>query len=86
MQKSQNSRIHAHINFIPIFCLILVNNWPNDIFAYNWTSINYVYKLRGGRGSPKCQRYYISLFSKLVNGGGQNPQNSVNVVYGCPLI
>ena len=39
----------------------------------------------------KCQRYYMSLFSKLVNeatkgrGGVKNPQNFVNVVYGCPL-
>ena len=45
-------------------------------------SINYGDKQGGGRGSPKCQRYYISLFSKLVN---KNPQNSVNVVYGYPL-
>ena len=52
-------------------------------------SINYVDKQRGGRGSPKCLRYNISLFSKLVNemvrGGVKNPQNSVNIVYGCPL-
>ena len=32
--------------------------------------INYVDKQWGGRGSHKCQRYYISLFSKLVNKGG----------------
>ena len=37
-------------------------------------SINYVEKQGRGRGSPKCQRYYISLFRKLVN-----------VVYGCLL-
>ena len=31
---------------------------------------NYIDKQGGGRGLPKCQRYYISLFSKLVNKGG----------------
>ena len=39
--------------------------------------------------SPKCQQYYISLCSKLVNEGGRevkNPKNSVNVVYGCPKV
>ena len=40
------------------------------------------WQAKGGRMSPKCQRYYISLFCKLVNEGG----DSVNVVYGCPLI
>ena len=52
-------------------------------------SINYVDKQGEGRGSPKCQHYYISLFSKYVNKGGRgakNPHNSVNVVYGYPLI
>ena len=41
----------------------------------------------GGRGSPKFQRYYISLCCKFVNqdGGVKNPQNLVNVVYGYPL-
>ena len=32
---------------------------------------------------------YIRLFIKLVNEGGggvKNPQNSVNIVYGCPLV
>ena len=32
-------------------------------------SIKYVDKQGGERGSPKCQRYYISLFSKLVKEG-----------------
>ena len=35
-------------------------------------------------GSTKCQRYYISLCSKLINKEGKgvkNPQNPVNVVY-----
>ena len=43
-----------------------------------------------GEGLTKCQRYYISLYSKLVNEGGmrrdKNLQNPVNVVYGCPLV
>ena len=54
---------------------------------FKGTSINYVDKQGGGRGLPKYQRYYISLFSKLVNEGGgvKDPQNSVNVVYGCTL-
>ena len=34
-------------------------------------SIKYVDKQGGERGSPKCQRYYISLFSKLVKEGGE---------------
>ena len=35
-------------------------------------SINYLNKQGGGRSwSPKCQRYYISLFSKLFNEGGE---------------
>ena len=42
-----------------------------------------------GQGElTKCQRYYIILCSKLVKergGGVKNPENSVNVVYGCPL-
>ena len=37
-------------------------------------SINYVDKQRGGKGSLKCQRYYISLLSKLVNEGGRSGQ------------
>ena len=55
------------------------------------SSINYVDNQGGGKGSAKCQRYYMSLFSKLVNeatkgrGGVKNPHNFVNVVYGCPL-
>ena len=32
-------------------------------------SINYIDKQGGGGWSPKCQPYYISLFSKLVNEG-----------------
>ena len=44
----------------------------------------------GRRGSPKCQRYYISLFSKLVNEEGRGSKNlkflSTYVVYGCPLV
>ena len=39
-------------------------------------------------GVAKCKRYYISLYSKLVNEGGgvKRVKNSVNVVvYGCPL-
>ena len=48
------------------------------------------WQTRGREGSTKCQRYYISLFSKFVNEGRRgrevkNPQNPVNVVYGCPL-
>ena len=41
----------------------------------------------GEGGLAKCQRYYISFCSKLVNEGWgiKNPQNPVNVVYGCPL-
>ena len=49
-------------------------------------SINYIDKQ--GEGA-KCQQYYISLCSKFVNEGGggvKNPQNFVNVVYGCPLM
>ena len=47
------------------------------------TPVNHVDKRGGGRGSPKCQRYYISLFSKLVNEGEgvKKPRKSVNVVY-----
>ena len=43
---------------------------------------------KGEGVSLKCQRYYISLCSKLVNEGKEvnNPQNSVNIVYGCPLM
>ena len=46
------------------------------------------WQARGRGGLAKCQRYYISLCSKLVNegGGAKNPQNIVNVVYECPLI
>ena len=54
-------------------------------YADNVTSINYVDKQGGGGvGSPKYQGYHISF----VNEGGRevkNPQNSVNVVYVCPL-
>ena len=39
-------------------------------------SINYVDKEGGGRGSPKCQRYFIYLFSKFVNEGGGGPKSS----------
>ena len=47
-------------------------------------SVNYVDKKGGGRMLLKCQRYYdINLSTK--GEGGQNPQNSVNVVYGWPL-
>ena len=52
------------------------------------SSINYVDNQGGGKGSDKCQRYYMSLLSKLVNkrgmGRGKNPQNYVNVVYEWP--
>ena len=58
------------------------------ILAPKGASINYLYKQGGRRGSPKCQRCYISLvFIKFVIEGGRgvkNLQNSVNVVYGCP--
>ena len=59
-------------------------------YLYKGVSINYVDKQGGerGEGSPKCQRYYINLFSELVNEGERgvkNSQNFVNVVYGCPL-
>ena len=47
-------------------------------------SLNYVDKQGGGRGSPKCQRYYIRLFNKLVKEGVKNTQTSVYVVYGYP--
>ena len=39
-------------------------------------SINYVDKQEGGRKSSKCQRYYISWFSKLVNEGGGGQKSS----------
>ena len=49
-----------------------------------------IHKLRWqvrGRGLPKCQQYYISLF---VNDGGRgwvkHLQNSVYVVFGYPLL
>ena len=51
-------------------------------------SINYVDK-QGEEGIAYCQRYYISLCSKLVNEGGRevkNPQNLVSVVYEFPQI
>ena len=50
-------------------------------------SINYVDKQGEGGGSPKGQRYYINLFSKIVNegGGAKNTLNFINVVYGYPL-
>ena len=42
-------------------------------------SINYVDKQGRGRGSPKCQRYYIRLFSKFVNEGGGRDQKSSKI-------
>ena len=39
-------------------------------------SIKYVDKQGGERGSPKCQRYYISLFSKLVKEGEGGQKSS----------
>ena len=56
-------------------------------FLVKRASINYVDKPGEGRGSYKCQRYYKSLFSRLVNEGEsevKNVQNSVNVLYGGP--
>ena len=50
-------------------------SWDTDLvyvvlqFAAMGASINYVDKQGGGKGSPECQWYYISLFSKLVNEG-----------------
>ena len=45
---------------------------------------------QGGEGRLiKCQRYYISLCSKLVNEGGGEVKNSqylVNVVYEYPQL
>ena len=43
---------------------------------------------KGEGVSLKCQRYYISLCSKLVNEGEEvnNPQNSVNVICEWPFI
>ena len=43
---------------------------PNELFPYEGASINYVDKEGGRKCSIKCQRYYISLFSKLANKGG----------------
>ena len=43
--------------------------WGGLPFARG-ASINYVDKQGGGDVSLKCQRYYISLCSKLVNEGG----------------
>ena len=51
-------------------------------------SINYVDKQEGGRGFPNVndttEAYLVNLSTK-GGGGVKNPQNSVNVVYGCPL-
>ena len=50
-------------------------------------SINYVSR-RGGGVLAKCLCYYISLCSKLADGGGGGGQKlakSCLVVYGCPL-
>ena len=71
--------------------LLLANFWASLIFSskslHKGASINYVdTQEEGGPGSPKCQRYYIRSFSKLVNKGGQKSLKSVNVnYYGCPL-
>ena len=48
--------------------------YPLTLPIYNIFQERGIHKLRWqarGRGSPKCQRYYISLYSKFVNEGPQ---------------
>ena len=47
---------------------------PFQITLFKFWILGGIHKLRwqarGRRGSPKCQRYFISLFNKVVNEGG----------------
>ena len=77
------------IVFFPMMCLESRHLEAVNICIF-YSHLGGIHKLRWQarvrEGSPKFQRYYISLFSKLVNEGGvKNTQNSVNVVYVCPL-
>ena len=72
----------------PLYLLRFYTSVVSNIcFLCKGASINYVDK-QGERGLAKCQPYYITLCNKIVNEGGmgvKNPQNSVNVIYGCPI-
>ena len=43
-------------------------------------SINYVDKQMGREGSPKCQQYYFSLFSKLGNEVGEGASKILKIL------
>ena len=72
--------------FLPIFNAKMRFNvqstcsWSNSLgvgyYRPQGAFRNYVDKQGGGRGSHKCQRYYINLFSKLVNEGGGGQKSS----------